>query len=422
VSTSTGLTYAGASTAGANERGSEVTALRFNEDNALEMAVGTGSGHVLLYDLRSSRPMIVKDHMYRFPIMDIKYHRCPLAPSPLILSTDQKILKIWHPDSGKNFANIEPGTELNDACLIKGSGLIFLGGEKTRILSYFIPALGPAPQWCSFLDNLTEELEEDAKPIVYDDYKFITLAEIQQLGATNLVGTNYLRAYMHGFFIDLRLYNKLKAAADPFAYERYRKERIAALREEAASTRIRASSLKKKVVKRGDLRTPALEAAAADSRFGDLLTDPAFSIDRGSETFKRLNPMGVRTPKVKESLEHFEKVQLSEEQDAEAEEAPSRMKEKKKKKGPALYELATDKEVILPTNPPASGKRKREKQSLEERLKSLSTVVKEQVKRNTEGAMQMTFVPKSSKKKHKQGPQQEEGGDGRRQRRSARHL
>jgi len=120
------------------------------------------------------------------------------------------------------------------------------------------------------------------------------------------------------------------------------------------------------------------------------------------------------------------------------------MKEKKKKKGPALYELATDKEVILPTNPPASGnvllppsfrlpppplmmclclgKRKREKQSLEERLKSLSTVVKEQVKRNTEGAMQMTFVPKSSKKKHKQGPQQEEGGDGRRQRRSARHL
>jgi len=97
---------------------------------------------------------------------------------------------------------------------------------------------------------------------------------------------------------DLRLYNKLKAAADPFAYERYRKERIAALREEAASTRIRASSLKKKVVKRGDLRTPALEAAAADSRFGDLLTDPAFSIDRGSETFKRLNPMGVRTPKV----------------------------------------------------------------------------------------------------------------------------
>jgi hypothetical protein len=71
--------------------------------------VGTGSGHVLLYDLRSSRPMMVKDHLYRLPIVDIKYHRSPLSSSPLILSTDQKILKIWHPDNGKNFANIEPG-------------------------------------------------------------------------------------------------------------------------------------------------------------------------------------------------------------------------------------------------------------------------------------------------------------------------
>jgi hypothetical protein len=88
----------------------------------------------------------------------------------------------------------------------------------------------------------------------------------------------------------------MKAAADPFAYDRYRKERVTALREEAASSRIRAT--KKKVVKRSDLQ-PALEAAAADSRFGDLLTDPAFSIDTRSETFKRLNPMGVRTtPKV----------------------------------------------------------------------------------------------------------------------------
>ncbi len=25
---------------------------------------------------------------------------------------------------------------------------------------HFIPALGPAPKWCSFLDSLTEELEE----------------------------------------------------------------------------------------------------------------------------------------------------------------------------------------------------------------------------------------------------------------------
>jgi len=34
-----------------------------------------------------------------------------------------------------------------------------------------------------------------------------------------LIGTNLLRAYMHGFFMDVRLYNKAKDIANPFAFE-----------------------------------------------------------------------------------------------------------------------------------------------------------------------------------------------------------
>jgi len=34
-----------------------------------------------------------------------------------------------------------------------------------------VPALGPAPRWCSFLEGLTEELEESAAPALYDDYR-----------------------------------------------------------------------------------------------------------------------------------------------------------------------------------------------------------------------------------------------------------
>ena len=34
-----------------------------------------------------------------------------------------------------------------------------------------MPALGPAPRWCSFLEGLTEELEESAQPALYDDYR-----------------------------------------------------------------------------------------------------------------------------------------------------------------------------------------------------------------------------------------------------------
>lgn len=81
--------------------------------------------------------------------------------------------------------------------------------EGQKVYTYYLPALGPAPKWCSFLDNITEELEETETAAVYDDYKFLTMEELEQLGLTNLIGTNMLRAYMHGYFCDARLYNKI---------------------------------------------------------------------------------------------------------------------------------------------------------------------------------------------------------------------
>ena len=43
--------------------------------------------------------------------------------------------------------------------------------------AYFVPSLGPAPKWCSFLEGLTEELEETAAPAVYDDYRLVALTQ-----------------------------------------------------------------------------------------------------------------------------------------------------------------------------------------------------------------------------------------------------
>ena len=42
--------------------------------------------------------------------------------------------------------------------------------------------MGVAPKWCSFLDNLTEELEEDPEPTVYEDYKFVSSKDLEELG------------------------------------------------------------------------------------------------------------------------------------------------------------------------------------------------------------------------------------------------
>lgn len=42
--------------------------------------------------------------------------------------------------------------------------------------------MGVAPKWCAFLDNLTEELEEDPEPTVYQDYKFVSKEDLDGLG------------------------------------------------------------------------------------------------------------------------------------------------------------------------------------------------------------------------------------------------
>lgn len=52
----------------------------------------------------------------------------------------------------------------------------------------FFQSLGPAPKWCGFLDNLTEELEENIIENVYDDYKFVTRQELEDLGLGHLIG------------------------------------------------------------------------------------------------------------------------------------------------------------------------------------------------------------------------------------------
>lgn len=48
--------------------------------------------------------------------------------------------------------------------------------------------MGPAPKWCGFLDTLVEELEETKKETVYDDYKFTTRNELEELGLSHLIG------------------------------------------------------------------------------------------------------------------------------------------------------------------------------------------------------------------------------------------
>lgn len=233
---------------GSSATPTHLTAIKFDTDG-LTLGIGTSNGNCYMYDIRSQKPFYVKEHQYGLPIVDISYHHTTKS----IITTDKKIVKIWDRNPatiGKIMTNIETPCEINDILFVKDqrgeTGLIMIPGEQSRVMTYFIPQLGPAPRWCSFLENLTEELEENASSNIYEDYKFITKAELEELGATSLLGTPMLKAYMHGFFIEMKLYNKLRAVSKPFEYEEYRKQKI---REKIEANRSSRISVSKKLPK-----------------------------------------------------------------------------------------------------------------------------------------------------------------------------
>ncbi|KAK4804898.1 hypothetical protein SAY86_004715 [Trapa natans] len=347
----------------------EVSAIEFDGDGGFMMAVGTTGGKVLLYDLRSSHPLRVKDHMYGSPILDIKWHRTLNSENPMLISTDNHIVRIWDPEKGDGMTSIEPTAgAINDICVFKDSGLMLLALDNGQIPSHFIPALGPAPRWCAYLESLTEELEEGGQTTIYDDFKFLTREELEKLNLTNLIGTNLLRAYMHGFFINYKLYKKAKALADPFAYDAYIEQRKKEKLEHERASRITikrklpkvnrilaANLLDKDEVEKGDgedtetkrksRKKKGLDSELLkDERFAAMFENKDYEIDEQSREYLALHPMGSKK-QANLVEEHFEPVMEGAEDDdsgysdASEEDFDDNSNIKKKSHAPRLYEV-----------------------------------------------------------------------------------
>ncbi|XP_045487655.1 nucleolar protein 10 [Pieris rapae] len=278
-----------------------ITALKFN--GALQMGVGTSSGHVLLYDIRSSKPLLVKDHMNEIPIKQVEFHK----QMNYVYSMDANVVKIWDKNTGKQYTNIESSVDFNDLCIIPNTGLCMMAVEDQKMQIYYVPSLGPAPKWCAFLDNLTEEMESSASQTVYDDYKFVTKQELESLGLDHLLGTNLLRAYMHGYFVDVRLYKRAKSIAEPFAFEEYKKRKIREKIEQERPSRLKVDDNLPKVNR--DLASRLLEDdrpkkkqtgnLLKDDRFKALFENPEFEVDKDAEEYRLLNPVLSRLGKSK---------------------------------------------------------------------------------------------------------------------------
>ena len=256
------------------------------------------------------------------------------------------------PQPSENFTSLTPATDLNDVHHIPGSGLVMTANEGIQMTTYYIPQLGPAPRWCSFLENITEELEDTAGggQTVYEDYKFVSRAELAtyvcstfvaitccincrfcliSLGLDHLVGTPALKPYMHGYFLSLKLYDAARVIANPYVYEEHHAKMVQEKVDKLAEGRIRTrkdqvkvkvnKALAEKIAREEEQEkkreerkrkktaedgTEAMDvdhdddepaskhrtSILSDSRFAALFEDPDFQVDEESREYALLNP------------------------------------------------------------------------------------------------------------------------------------
>ncbi|OAK96787.1 hypothetical protein IQ06DRAFT_282244 [Phaeosphaeriaceae sp. SRC1lsM3a] len=330
----------------------EISAMTYHR-SGLELAVGNSNGLVHLYDLRSPQPLLKKDQGYGFAIKNIIYLDSNTSSraqttEPKILTADKRIIKIWDPRDGAAWTSVEPAVDLNHVEWVKDSGMLLTANEGKQQHSFFIPQLGPASKWCSFLDNIVEEMAEDPNDPnafgkgsageVYDNFKFLTMQQLQQLNLDHLVGTtSLLRPYMHGYFVAQKLYEEARMISNPDAWQEQRAKSISEKINKERESRIRGNKKvavkvnrklaekllerqdkeerrrAKRVLKKGgddDMvdveKAPAVgEVEAekkpaggilADPRFARLFEDEDFEVDEHSHEFQSLNP-STKIPK-----------------------------------------------------------------------------------------------------------------------------
>jgi ribosome biogenesis protein ENP2 len=279
-----------------------MTALEFNS-TGLTLATGQADGLVNLYDLRSPLPYLKKDQGYGFPIKKLLFLNPP-ALDPKVLSADKRIIKIWDME-GTAWTSMEPTVDINEVAWFKDSGMIVTANEGKEQHTFFCPQLGQAPRWCSFLDNLVEEMANDPeeKRGVYDDFKFLTMPQLKALSLSHLVGTtNLLRPYMHGYFVAQKLYEEARMITNPTVWEEERTRRIKDKIDKERQSRIRGDKVEKirvnkKLAEKVLSKRPESKAILEDDRFAAVFQDEEYAVDETSREFKMLNPSTtVATP------------------------------------------------------------------------------------------------------------------------------
>ncbi|KAH0518524.1 Nucleolar protein 10, partial [Microtus ochrogaster] len=317
------------------------TTIKVSKDGQYILATGTYKPRVRCYDtyqLSLKFERCLDSEVVTFEILSDDYSKIVFLHNDRYIEFHSQsgfYYKTRIPKFGRDFSYHYP------SCDLYFVGMLLTANESPKMGIYYIPVLGPAPRWCSFLDNLTEELEENPESTVYDDYKFVTKKDLENLGLTHLIGSPFLRAYMHGFFMDIRLYHKVKLMVNPFAYEEYRKDKIRQKIEETRAQRVQLKKLPKvnkelalKLIEEEEekqkstlkKKVKSLPNILTEDRFKVMFENPDFQVDEESEEFRLLNPLVSRiSEKRKKQLRMLEQqeLQAKNEEEEEPEGRPS---------------------------------------------------------------------------------------------------
>ena len=327
---------------------SEVTALDFHM-SGLNIAVGTSDGLTYLYDMRSSSPTIRRDQGFGFPIKHVQYlttssssrESAAAVMEPKVLSADKRILKIWDERTGDPWTSVEPSVDINSIAWFPDSGMVLTANEGKQQHAFFIPQLGPAPRWCSFLDNIVEEMADNPNDPnaystsghkageVYDNYKFLTEEQLGKFDLLHLLGEKTkLKAYMHGYFVPQHIYEEARIKADLTSWEDERTKQVQKRIEKQRESRIRGNKKpgvkinpkiaqraveaeelnerrKARLLERGEVPRNDQEpedsndedrtdksggGLLSDPRFATLFEEEDFAVDETSRAFQEHNP------------------------------------------------------------------------------------------------------------------------------------
>lgn len=381
----------------------EITALDFSP-TGLSLATGTSNGLIKLFDLRSPKPLLQKDHGPGFPIKNL-IHMTTSSQEKKILSADKQMIKIWDELDGETWTSVEPLVDINFVTWCKNSGMILTANEGKPMHSFFIPQLGSAPRWCSFLDNMVEEMAEEVSTDQYDNFKFLTLPELKSLSLSHLIGkTNLLRPYMHGYFVASKLYEQARLIANPYAMDEERAKRIKEKVEKERASRIRGNKKVKvnqklvdKLLKRQEKRARVDTKAGVlgDDRFNRLFEDEEFKIDENSREFQVLNPSTRVDPDTGATVAS-QGVQSSDESEDDASNTDESDDEVAPKSG-------AQKEMVMHVRTSNQGNSRPSKDTtLGSRAQKSGRISK--ARGDVVGERQVTFVPESRRKKSEEAP------------------